>query len=127
MFFALGVRRAVSSPSAVAYGDNQPAFWIVARGRTPAPSYGHVALRATGRAAVDAVHAAGLAYGGTDDGAPGPRAQYARPTTPATSATRTACASRSSPARADPATVSLNPPIPRLPLPETAAATTTSP
>ena len=37
-----------------------------------------MALRASGKAAVDAAHAAGLANGGTDDGAPGPRPQYGR-------------------------------------------------
>ena len=46
------------------------------RGRPPAPGYGHVALGASGRAAVDAAHAAGLAAGGADDGAPGPRPDY---------------------------------------------------
>ena len=76
VFFALGVRRELSSDAAVAYGDNQPEFWIVQRGRPPAPGYGHVALRAVGRAAVDAAYAAGLAHGGADDGAPGPRPSY---------------------------------------------------
>ena len=36
----------------------------------------HWCFRAPGRAAVDAFHAAGLAHGGADDGAPGLRAQY---------------------------------------------------
>lgn len=76
VFFALGVRRALQSERAIAYGDNQPAFWIVQRGRAPAPGYGHVALRATGKAAVAAAHRAGLEHGGRDDGAPGPRPQY---------------------------------------------------
>jgi catechol 2,3-dioxygenase-like lactoylglutathione lyase family enzyme len=76
VFFALGTRRAFESHGAVAWGDNQPAFWVVARGRGPAPGYGHVALRAVGRSAVDAAHAAGLAHGGRDDGPPGPRPQY---------------------------------------------------
>jgi catechol 2,3-dioxygenase-like lactoylglutathione lyase family enzyme len=76
VFFALGVRRAFASNGAVAWGDNRPAFWIVARGRPPAPGYGHVALRALGRAAVDAAWEAGLAHGGADDGPPGPRPQY---------------------------------------------------
>jgi catechol 2,3-dioxygenase-like lactoylglutathione lyase family enzyme len=76
VFFALGVRRAFASDAAVAWGDNRPQFWVVARGRPPAPGYGHVALRAAGRSAVDAAHAAGLAAGGTDDGAPGPRPRY---------------------------------------------------
>lgn len=76
IFFALGVRRAFESPAAVAWGDNHPAFWIVARGQAPGPSYGHVALRASGRSAVGAAHRAGLLAGGTDDGAPGPRPNY---------------------------------------------------
>jgi catechol 2,3-dioxygenase-like lactoylglutathione lyase family enzyme len=76
LFFALGTRRAFASAEAVAWGDNRPTFWIVARGRPPAPGYGHVALRALGRAAVDAAYAAGLANGGSDDGPPGPRPQY---------------------------------------------------
>lgn len=36
----------------------------------------HWCFRAPDRAAVDAFHAAGLAHGGADDGAPGVRAQY---------------------------------------------------
>jgi catechol 2,3-dioxygenase-like lactoylglutathione lyase family enzyme len=36
----------------------------------------HIALRAPSRAAVDAFHAAGLAAGGVDAGAPGLRAHY---------------------------------------------------
>ena len=48
------------------------------RGRPPAPGYGHLALQASGKAAVDGAHAAGLANGGRDDGAPGQRPQYGR-------------------------------------------------
>ena len=40
------------------------------------PAYGHVALSAHGRAAVDAAYAAALGAGGRDDGPPGPRPQY---------------------------------------------------
>jgi catechol 2,3-dioxygenase-like lactoylglutathione lyase family enzyme len=76
VFFALGIRRQFQSAGAVAWGDNVPTFWIVQRGRPPAPGYGHVALRAASRPAVDAAHRAGLAAGGADDGAPGPRPQY---------------------------------------------------
>jgi catechol 2,3-dioxygenase-like lactoylglutathione lyase family enzyme len=76
VFFALGTRRAFESAGAVAWGDNEPTFWVVSRGRPPAPGYGHVALRAVGRSAVDAAYAAGLANGGRDDGPPGPRPQY---------------------------------------------------
>jgi catechol 2,3-dioxygenase-like lactoylglutathione lyase family enzyme len=78
VFFALGGRRMLDSGQAVAYGVNGPEFWIVMRGRPPAPGYGHVALHANGKAAVDAAHRAGLAAGGADDGAPGPRPSYGR-------------------------------------------------
>jgi catechol 2,3-dioxygenase-like lactoylglutathione lyase family enzyme len=78
VFYALGVRRMLESEQAIAYGINAPQFWIVMRGRAPAGGYGHVALQASGRAAVDAAHRAGLAAGGADDGSPGPRPQYGR-------------------------------------------------
>ncbi|HWF26305.1 MAG TPA: VOC family protein [Solirubrobacteraceae bacterium] len=78
LLFALGVRRLFESEHAIAYGVNGPVLWIVVRGREPGPGYGHLALQATGRAAVNAAYRAGLANGGTDDGAPGPRPQYGR-------------------------------------------------
>lgn len=78
LFFALGARRMFESEHAIAYGVNGPEFWIVVRGREPAPGYGHVALRASGKAAVDAAFAAGLGAGGSEDGAPGLRPQYGR-------------------------------------------------
>jgi catechol 2,3-dioxygenase-like lactoylglutathione lyase family enzyme len=74
--FPLGVRRLLATDHAVAYGVEGPVLWIVARGRAPAPGFGHVALMATGRVAVDAAHRAGLAHGGSDDGPPGTRPQY---------------------------------------------------
>jgi len=76
VFFALGGRRVHNTPRAIAYGTLGPSLWIVVRGRPAQPGYGHVALKASGRAAVDAAHAAGLANGGTDDGTPGPRPRY---------------------------------------------------
>jgi catechol 2,3-dioxygenase-like lactoylglutathione lyase family enzyme len=78
VFYALGARRMFESEHAIAYGINSPQLWIVVRGRPPSPGYGHLALTASGRAAVDAAHAAGLANGGIDDGAPGQRPQYGR-------------------------------------------------
>jgi catechol 2,3-dioxygenase-like lactoylglutathione lyase family enzyme len=63
---------------AIAYGVNGPVVWVVVRGRPPGPGYGHIALAASGKAAVDGAHAAGLANGGADDGPPGPRPQYGR-------------------------------------------------
>ena len=76
VLFALGARRIHASDRAVAYGIDWPALWLVVRDRRPEPGYGHLALRAAGRAAVDAAHAAGLAEGGTDDGSPSPRPAY---------------------------------------------------
>jgi catechol 2,3-dioxygenase-like lactoylglutathione lyase family enzyme len=78
VLFSLGARRMLDSEHAVAYGINGPELWIVVRGRRPRPGYGHVALRASGKAAVDAAHAAGLANGGGNEGPPGPRPQYGR-------------------------------------------------
>jgi catechol 2,3-dioxygenase-like lactoylglutathione lyase family enzyme len=49
-------------------------FWIHDT-RTPVTA-GHLAFAAEDRATVDAFHAAALAAGGTDNGAPGLRSQY---------------------------------------------------
>lgn len=76
VFRALGARRVYESPQAVAYGVSGPVIWIVMRGRRPGPSYGHMALQATGKAAVDAAYQAGLSHGGRGDGPPGRRPQY---------------------------------------------------
>jgi catechol 2,3-dioxygenase-like lactoylglutathione lyase family enzyme len=78
VFYALGARRIVELEHALAYGINGPVVWFSARGLEPAPGYGHLALSASGKAAVDAAHAAGLSNGGSDDGPPGPRPQYGR-------------------------------------------------
>ncbi len=78
LFYALGARRMFESPQAIAYGMNAPDVWIVVRGRAPAPGYGHLALAATGKAAVDGAFAAGVANGGVDDGPPGLRPRYGR-------------------------------------------------
>jgi catechol 2,3-dioxygenase-like lactoylglutathione lyase family enzyme len=78
VFFALGLRRVVELDRATAYGVTGPEFWVVASGTVPAAGYGHVALSAAGKAAVDAAHRAGLGAGGTDEGAPGQRSQYGK-------------------------------------------------
>jgi catechol 2,3-dioxygenase-like lactoylglutathione lyase family enzyme len=75
VFFALGARRMHESEAAVSYGVNGPEFWITARD-APAPRYGHVALKAAGKAAVDAAYSAGLRFGGSSAGEPGPRPHY---------------------------------------------------
>jgi catechol 2,3-dioxygenase-like lactoylglutathione lyase family enzyme len=69
----------VQNEYAVAYGVNGPHVWIVNRPgppRKPAPGYGHLALSANGKAAVDAAYDGGLSNGGSDDGPPGMRPQY---------------------------------------------------
>lgn len=76
VFHALGARRVLESPQAVAYGVSGPVIWIVSRGRHPGPGYGHMALQASGKAAVDAAYRAGLTHGGRGDGPPGRRPQY---------------------------------------------------
>jgi catechol 2,3-dioxygenase-like lactoylglutathione lyase family enzyme len=78
VFFALGGRRMVDSERAVAYGINAPVVWFTMRGLDPGNGYGHLALRASGKVAVDAAHAAGLAHGGAEHGPPGLRPQYGR-------------------------------------------------
>ena len=76
VLYALGGRRMIESEHAIAYGVNGPELWIVVRGRPPGPGYGHVALSANGKAAVDAAYAGGMANGGSDDGPPGQRPRY---------------------------------------------------
>ncbi len=77
VFLALGGRRVHEGTHAIAYGMHGPELWIVVRGLRPAPGFGHVALVARGRAAVDAAYRAALGAGGADDGPPGLRPQYA--------------------------------------------------
>jgi catechol 2,3-dioxygenase-like lactoylglutathione lyase family enzyme len=61
------------APGLVGLGVRFPDFWL---GQSDTPTVAHVALRAEDRAAVDAFHAAALAAGGTDNGAPGLRPHY---------------------------------------------------
>lgn len=51
-------------------------MWLYAGGAASTPGV-HIAFNAQSRAAVDRFHAAGLAAGGRDNGAPGVRADYA--------------------------------------------------
>lgn len=78
----IGFRKIVEFPAAVTgstdvagYGEPpKPEFWI-SRGTPNVPAI-HVAFRVESRAIVDAFHAAGLAAGGRDNGAPGLRPHY---------------------------------------------------
>jgi catechol 2,3-dioxygenase-like lactoylglutathione lyase family enzyme len=69
VFYALGARRMPAGTGAVAWGVNEPVL-VIAAG---APVGGHVALRAAGKAAVEAAWEAGRGAGGLDDGPPAPR------------------------------------------------------
>jgi catechol 2,3-dioxygenase-like lactoylglutathione lyase family enzyme len=57
------------------YGKDKPALLVLTPGNGQAPSSNGVTIgfAAATPADVDAFHAAGLAAGGTDEGAPGPR------------------------------------------------------
>ncbi len=55
--------------------DGNPNFWIGGEGGVGSKPI-HIAITAKTRAAVDAFHAAALAAGGRDNGAPGVRARY---------------------------------------------------
>jgi catechol 2,3-dioxygenase-like lactoylglutathione lyase family enzyme len=72
---ALGMTINMDVGSAFGMGSNkQKIFWISQqRGSTGGA---HHAFRVASRADVDAFHRAGLAAGGTDHGAPGPRPNY---------------------------------------------------
>jgi len=77
----LGYRRRTTRERTMSWHDpvtDTPHFWINLRDRlTVAPDDGrHVAFRATSNEAVDAFHAAAIAAGARDDGAPGFRPEY---------------------------------------------------
>jgi catechol 2,3-dioxygenase-like lactoylglutathione lyase family enzyme len=64
------------SPRTGGFGAGvKPTFWITDL-REPTTENVHVAFPASDRATVDAFHAAALAAGGTDNGAPGMREIY---------------------------------------------------
>jgi catechol 2,3-dioxygenase-like lactoylglutathione lyase family enzyme len=70
----LGFGVVMEFPGVMALGlPQKPELWMH-QGAPSAPV--HIALHAADRARVDAFHAAALAAGGTDNGAPGLRPQY---------------------------------------------------
>ena len=76
----LGIRLLMEFEGAAGFGKEtehgpKPFFWVGARGR-PIVSGAHVAFGVRSTEQVDAFHAAALAAGGTDNGAPGPRPIY---------------------------------------------------
>jgi catechol 2,3-dioxygenase-like lactoylglutathione lyase family enzyme len=75
----LGYRRLSTGDTSLGYGAEAVVLWIGQAARpVPAdPESGlHVCFSAPTRASVDAFHAAALANGGTDNGAPGLRPDY---------------------------------------------------
>ncbi len=56
------------------YGDKRPVFWLLESKEPRSPQ--HIAFKAASREAVQAFYDAGLAHGGRDNGAPGPRPHY---------------------------------------------------
>ena len=78
----LGCRRIMEHPGAVAYGRAYPEFWVQVPIDGKPASIGngtHFGFLATSKAEVEAFHVAGVTAGATDDGAPGPRAEYGAP------------------------------------------------
>jgi catechol 2,3-dioxygenase-like lactoylglutathione lyase family enzyme len=77
---ALGIARNWRREDRIRYGERGTAgetfVSIVQAPDATAGGPRHWAFRAPDRAAVDAFHAAGLAHGGADDGAPGLRPAY---------------------------------------------------
>ena len=75
----LGYTQKFSGEGFVAYGGARTQLYIAQTEHVPTPHPGsglHFCFDGPDRAAVDAFHAAGLAHGGTDNGAPGLRTQY---------------------------------------------------
>ena len=70
----LGVGVVMAMPGGVGFGsEGKPSFWVTAR-ESSGPV--HVAFASPDRETVDAFHAAALAAGGDDNGAPGLRPDY---------------------------------------------------
>lgn len=75
----IGLAKLESRPATVGFGKTYPEFWINLRDdmAPAAPGNGaHVCFRARSTGMVEAFHAAALAVGGADDGAPGLRSQH---------------------------------------------------
>lgn len=72
----LGGKRIFEHPGATAYGKQYPEFRVQIPHNEQPASIGngfHIGFFATSKAQVDAFHAAAIAAGGMDEGAPGPR------------------------------------------------------
>jgi catechol 2,3-dioxygenase-like lactoylglutathione lyase family enzyme len=75
LLWVIGPEQTESGGTALGYGsDGRPYFWIRDNERVGAGT--HIAFRVRTRHEVDAFHAAALAAGGRDNGAPGLRPHY---------------------------------------------------
>ncbi|MDA1301269.1 MAG: VOC family protein [Proteobacteria bacterium] len=76
----IGARRLHEHGDTVAYGKQFPEFWVHGTpfdGGSARPGIGvHFAFFARNQQEVHDFHAAAIAHGATDDGAPGPRPDY---------------------------------------------------
>ena len=74
----IGFKRCMTHGESAGYGRGAHAvFWIGAAGPEAVPAKGfHVAFQADDRGGVDTFHAAALASGADDNGAPGIRSRY---------------------------------------------------
>jgi len=73
----LGMTRLETRPTTVGFGKSYAEFWLNLRNDMSAPGNGaHVCLRARSTEIVDAFHAAAIAAGGENDGAPGLRPHH---------------------------------------------------
>lgn len=75
----LGYRCLSDSPESLGYGAKATVLWVNAAERPVPADNGsglHFCFAAASRKSVDAFHAAGLASGGRDNGAPGIRSDY---------------------------------------------------
>lgn len=73
----LGMREVVFRGDRAGFGKRYPELWLnhrPAMTRVAEDTGCHICLRCHSREAVAVFHAAALAHGGSDDGAPGPRA-----------------------------------------------------
>ena len=78
----LGYRRMVERAGQVGFGKRYPELWLNARpdvAPAAADTGAHLCLRAPDEGAIRAFHLAALEHGGSDDGAPGPRAAAQTP------------------------------------------------
>ena len=71
----LGHTKLVSYDDGAGFGHDHPTLWIGESDEEPSSI--HIAFVAPDTAAVDAFHKAAIAAGGEDNGAPGPRPDFA--------------------------------------------------